>query len=131
MMIETRTTWKDSGYDCDHCGGKILLRTDFETGQPRQECYQCEVCGCQWRLNGDVLRIGSGSECNTAQGARAEESEDDYRLTRRFVIGLGVVAFLLVARYGGLAALRFLIPVALAIVILIALTRFAREKGWW
>ncbi|MCA9961790.1 MAG: hypothetical protein KC443_22275 [Anaerolineales bacterium] len=130
-MIETKTTWKDSGYDCDHCGGKILLRTDFETGQPRRECYQCEVCGCQWRLNGDVLRVGHGNECQAAQQDRVLEADEEEQLSRRFVIILGIVAFLLVARFGGMAALRFLIPLALAIVILIALTRFAREKGWW
>ncbi|MCB8966544.1 MAG: hypothetical protein R3E31_25250 [Chloroflexota bacterium] len=107
------------------------MRTDFETGQPRRECYQCEVCGCQWRLNGDVLRVGHGNECQAAQQDRVLEADEEEQLSRRFVIILGIVAFLLVARFGGMAALRFLIPLALAIVILIALTRFAREKGWW
>ena len=30
--IETITLWEDAGYDCDHCGGRILRRTDRETG---------------------------------------------------------------------------------------------------
>lgn len=130
-MIETKTTWKDTGYDCDHCGGQILRRTDSETGQPKRVCYQCKVCGCQWRTNGDVLRIGSGPDCRTAQEARMGQTRDEGQLTRRFVIILGIVALLLILRFGGILALRLLIPLGLAIVILIALTRFAREKGWW
>ncbi len=130
-MIETKTTWKDTGYDCDHCGGQILRRTDIETGQPKRVCYKCKVCGCQWRTNGDVLRIGTGPDCRAAQEDRMAEAADEYQLSRRFVMILAVVAFLLIARFGGIAALRLLIPLGLAVVILIALARFAREKGWW
>jgi len=53
------------------------------------------------------------------------------QLSRRFVIILGVVAFLLIARFGGFAALSVLIPLGLAVVILISLARYAREQGWW
>ncbi len=66
-MIETNTKWKDSGFDCDHCGGEILERTDRETGQADFICYQCRECGCQWTLSGDVLRVGSGTHCKAAQ----------------------------------------------------------------
>ncbi|MCA9972065.1 MAG: hypothetical protein KC425_17695, partial [Anaerolineales bacterium] len=114
-MIKTRTSWKDSGYDCDHCGGKILLRTDHETGQPKQELYQCELCGCQWALNGDVLRIGNSSSCETAQEERVAETADEERLSRRFVIVLSIVAVLLIGRFGGIAALRLIIPLALVV----------------
>jgi len=31
-VIVTSTEWADAGYDCDHCGGRILRRTDHETG---------------------------------------------------------------------------------------------------
>ncbi len=130
-MIETKTTWKDTGFDCDHCGGVILRRTDIETGQPKRVCYQCKVCGCQWRTNGDVLRIGTGPDCRAAQEERMAEVVEESQLSRRFVIILGIVAFLLIARFGGIMALRVLIPLGLAVVILIALARFAREKGWW
>lgn len=130
-MIETQTTWKDTGYDCDHCGGLILRRTDVETGQPKRVCYQCKLCGCQWRTNGEVLRVGSGPNCQEAQRARLAGAADENRLSRRFVWILGAVALLLILRFGGVMALRLIIPLALAIIILIALTRFAREKGWW
>lgn len=130
-MIETKTSWKDTGFDCDHCGGVILRRTDIETGQPKRVCYQCKVCGCQWRTNGDVLRIGTGPDCRAAQEDRMTEAGEENQLSRRFVIILAVVAFLLIARFGGIMALRLLIPLGLAVVILIALARFAREKGWW
>ncbi len=130
-MIETKTSWKDTGFDCDHCGGVILRRTDIETGQPKRVCYQCKVCGCQWRTNGDVLRIGTGPDCRAAQEERMAEAVEEGQLSRRFIIILAVVAFLLIARFGGVLALRLLIPLGLAVVILIALARFAREKGWW
>ena len=130
-MIETKTTWKDTGYDCDHCGGPILRRTDVETGQPKRVCYQCKMCGCQWRTNGDVLRIGTGPDCRASQEARMTDTVEKTQLSRRFVIILGVVAFLLIARFGGFAALSVLIPLGLAVVILISLARYAREQGWW
>lgn len=130
-MIETKTTWKDTGYDCDHCGGQILRRTDIETGQPKRVCYQCKVCGCQWRTNGDVLRVGNGPDCRAAQEARMTNAGGETQLSRRFVIILGVVALFLIIRFGGFLALRLLIPLSLAVVILISLARFAREQGWW
>ncbi len=130
-MIEIETTWKDTGYDCDHCGGLVLQRTDVEAGQPKRVCYQCKMCGCQWHINGDVLRIGSGANCRQAQRARMGEKTADDRMARRFVWVLALVALLLIVRFGGFMALRLLIPLAFAVLILIALTRFAREKGWW
>jgi DNA-directed RNA polymerase subunit RPC12/RpoP len=129
--ISVETTWEDSGYDCDHCGGKILIRTDRETGQPKRRCYQCEQCGCQWKMNGNVLRIGSGRRCRNAQEERLDDASRRDVLTQRFVIILGIVALLLIARFGGMAALRFIIPLGLAVAILIWMSRYARERGWW
>lgn len=129
--IRIETSWEDSGYDCDHCGGKILIRTDRETGQPKRRCYQCKQCGCQWKMNGDPLRIGSGSNCREAQERRLSDASQREVLAQRFVIILGIVALLLVARYGGMAALRFIIPLGLAVAILIWISRYARERGWW
>ena len=65
-MIQTRTTWDDSGRDCDHCGGMILQRTDYETRQPPRVRYQCEECGCLWSKEGVLQRSGRLSQCPAA-----------------------------------------------------------------
>lgn len=130
-MIETRTTWRDSGYDCDHCGGEIHERTDYETGQPKSVCYQCRRCGCQWSLGGDVLRVGNGRYCQAAQIKRSNPMSDGFTLPAWLVIVLAVLTLLILVRFGGLVALRYLIPVAIAALVVFSLVRLGREQEWW
>lgn len=132
-MIEAKTTFKDSGYDCDHCGGRVLIRTDRETGQPTQECYQCELCRCQWELSGDVLRVGQLANCRHAQEQRHEAFQREPVLPispTLFFVGYAVLAVLLIF-WGGIVAIRFLIPITIALVVGYAAVVWGREKGWW
>lgn len=132
-MIETKTSWNDSGYDCNHCGGQILERKDVETGQPARVCYQCQACGCQWELNGEVRRVGSMNSCRRSQRARAKTQTqpgiDPIKL-RLIVVGtvlfLGVMIF-----YGGLTAIRFLIPVGIAVFVFWTVYQMGKERMWW
>lgn len=132
-MIDTETIWNDSGYDCDHCGGQILKRTDVETGQPARVCYQCEACGCQWELSGEVRRIGSMNSCRRAQRVRAKRQPqtgiDPFKL-RLIVVGtvlfLGAMVFI-----GGLTAIRFLVPIALAVFVFWTIYQLGKERMWW
>ncbi|WP_420627679.1 hypothetical protein [Candidatus Leptofilum sp.] len=132
-MIETETTWDDSGYDCDHCGGQILKRTDVETGQPARVCYQCQACGCQWKLSGDVMRIGSMNSCRRAQRVRsksqAQTSIDPIKL-RLIVVGtilfLGAIMFV-----GGITAIRFLVPIGIAVFVFWTIYQMGKERMWW
>ncbi|MCP5096186.1 MAG: DUF4870 domain-containing protein [Chloroflexi bacterium] len=131
-MIETRTKWDDSGYDCDHCGGQIYKRTDFESGQTPTICYQCRECSCQWSLKGDVQRTGNLRVCRVAQRNRAASSADDSGQIP--VWGWAVLAILflfLVVRFGGMAALRILVPIALAIIAIVYAFRLGKEREWW
>ncbi len=134
-MIETKTSWSDSGYDCDHCGGEISKRTDRETGQPDRICFQCKQCGCQWDLTGNVERVGSGPHCKTAQRQRAGTNPLEFLLSRRVLIIIGILAFLAVLRLGGLAILftllRFLIILGIAALIIFFVVRFGSEQEWW
>ncbi len=132
-MIETETTWKDSGYDCDHCGGQILERTDVETGQPARVCYQCQVCGCQWQLDGDVLRIGNLNSCRRAQRVRIKsESSEPLNVNQlRLVVGVGILLLLGIIYFGGLLAIRFLIPAAIALFVFRAIYQLGKERMWW
>lgn len=130
-MIETKTSWEDSGYDCDHCGGQIFKRTDYETRRKPRICYQCRACGCQWRINGSTLRVGNFPECQSAQRQR-ERTQPPAPRVPNWVLGIGVFIFLLlVIRFGGLAALRLLVPLALAVAALTYAFRFGRERQWW
>ena len=132
-MIETETTWKDSGYDCDHCGGQILERTDVETGQPARVCYQCQACGCQWQLNGDIQRIGNLNSCRRTKRARSKaqrQTKINPIQLRLIVLGavllLGTIVFL-----GGLTAIRFLVPIAIAIFVFWTVYQMGKERMWW
>lgn len=132
-MIETKTTWNDSGYDCDHCGGQILERTDNETGQPARVCYQCQVCGCQWQLDGDILRIGNMNSCRRAQRVRvkSQASEQLNPNQLRLAIVIGLLVLLGIVFFGGLVAVRFLIPVAIAVFVFRAVYQMGKERLWW
>jgi len=132
-MVETKTTWNDSGYDCDHCGGQILERTDIETGQPARVCYQCQVCGCQWQLDGNVLRVGIMSSCRRAQRVRVKsQAREQININQlRLIVGIGILVLLGIVYFGGLLAVRFLIPVAIAVFVFRAVYQMGKEHMWW
>jgi hypothetical protein len=130
-VINTHTTWDDTGYDCDHCGGRILKRTDHESGLPDQSCFQCEQCSCQWTLANQPLRVGTLRACRKAQRTRAAITEAADPYARWILVGLGVLAFLFLLRFGGGVALRFLLPVLLAAGALYLFARFGRTQDWW
>lgn len=131
-MIETKTTWEDSGYDCDHCGGQIFKRTDYEIGQRESICYQCRHCGCQWSLAGKVLRLGRRRSCRSRrQPGRPESPPIKLPVSTHLLLALGVVLLLALVGLGGLAALRFLIPVAIGVFVFLALVRLGRKHEWW
>lgn len=130
--IEVYTSWSDSGYDCDHCGGRILERTDQETGRPLQVCFQCEACGCQWTPEGEVLRVGSAPYCRQAQRRRrAIQRQQTAALPPwLLVLGSGLILLLIVLA-GGMMALRFIIPIAITALVATAVYQFGRERMWW
>jgi hypothetical protein len=134
-MIETDTSWSDSGYDCDHCGGEIAKRIDHETGQPDRICYQCRLCGCQWTQDGKALRVGNGPDCRAAQRERVGTRPIEFFLSPRVLIILGILVLLLLARFGSFAAffalLRFLPVLAILGLIVFYVVRFGREQEWW
>ena len=127
--IETSTLWEDAGYDCDHCGGRILRRTDRETGLRDRTCYQCEQCSCQWTLTRQPLRVGTTSACRAAQRQRAAEAEEGGApYSRWLVVALGAVVLLGLARFGGGALLRGLLPVLLVGLSAVAVWYIARRN---
>ncbi len=132
-MIETKTSWNDSGYDCDHCGGQILERTDQETGQSARACYQCEVCGCQWLLDGEVLRVGNMPSCQRAQRVRIESQEKEpIDPTMMWVtVGGGILLLLGTVYFGGLVAIRFLLPLVIVFFVARAIYKMGKERMWW
>ena len=131
--IDIFTTWNDSGYDCDHCGGRILKRKDQETGQPEQVCYQCEACGCQWSLEGDVLRVGHGDGCRLAGREREAIRRGNKGLPVHPLVVVVIGSFLLavIVLLGGLAAIRYLIPIALFVLVATAVFQFGHDRKWW
>lgn len=144
-MIETSTDWEDSGFDCDHCGGEILKRTDHETGRPDYISYQCAKCGCQWAVGGDVLRIGDGTYCQSAQRRRMQQQQETITppelpvelnqwagvLSKSLWILLAVVAAVLLLRFGGAIVMRLMLPFLVIAVGAYFLVRYGRTQSWW
>lgn len=131
-MIETGTTWDDTGFDCDHCGGRILQRTDRESGRADVSCYQCEVCGCQWSLDNKPIRTGYKVACRVAQRAREDQNtseEDNY--SKWILVGFVVLAALFLLRFGGGVAVRILLPLIVVGIGAFFLIRYGRQQEWW
>lgn len=129
-MIETKTHWEDSGYDCQFCGTKIYKRTDHVTGRTARACFQGEY-GCQWSLDGKLIRIGSHPECQRLQRQQASPESPSMSIP---VWAWGIVSIIflfLIVRFGGFVSLRFLVPVALVGVTLVYVYRLGRERHWW
>jgi len=143
-MIDTSTIWKDSGFDCDHCGGEILERTDQESGQADFVCFQCRECGCQWTVGGDVLRIGSGTHCKAAQRERQKQNEPgplsdipvDLNhwaglLSRSLWVLLALIGGAILLRFGGGVVLRYLLPLIIIGGVGYFLIRYGKTQSWW
>jgi len=140
-MIETKTTWKDSGFDCEHCGGEIYERTDHEPGRPDFVCFQCRACGCQWSLDGEVLRVGDGPYCKAAARRRTPEPSFDFnagdltdlanKLSKNLWILLAIIAGVILLRFGGGIVVRYLLPVVLLGGAAYVLLRYGRTHEWW
>jgi hypothetical protein len=57
------------------------------------------------------------------------EAADPY--ARWILLGLGLLAFLFLLRFGGATALRLVLPVIVVGGILYALARYGRTQDWW
>jgi len=127
-MIETKTTWEDSGYDCEHCGGEVLRRTMTLPDGVAEVLFQCRACGCQWLPGGKRVRVGDGRYC---QPEREQDTTPHNDISRRLFIWLGVGLLLIVARMGGLAALELLLPLVGLGLLGWTVWRMGREFEWW
>jgi len=129
-MIETRTTWEDSGHDCEHCGGVVWKRTDHLPDGGTEVSFQCRQCSCQWTQAGDWLRVGNGRHCRQAHRQFMHANVEGL-WSRRVFIALGVILLLVIVRVGGLGALRFLLPLFLMGFVVWTVVRLLRERKWW
>lgn len=128
-MIDTKTTWEDSGYDCQFCGVQILKRTDIETGQPAKTCFQGER-GCQWSLDGELIRVGHHPACRKAQ-KRQNTSDPSWDIPRWVWIVVGVFFLFTTWRFGGFVALRYMVPVVLVVLAVTFGFKYGRQQEWW
>lgn len=138
MTEEQKKNLEDSGYDCDHCGGEILLNRELIPGRPVHGHYLCQRCGCEWTLKGDVLHIGTGPNCKAFQRKRMgsgglqipEIGEISVWRRAALIIG-GVIVFLVLLRFGGLMLFRFLLPLIVIGFLIYLVFKLGREQQWW
>lgn len=138
MTEEQKAHLEDSGFDCDHCGGEILINRTVTSGRPVHGYYVCQSCGCEWTLKGDVLHIGTSSGCKAAQRNRMggdgfqipEISEISVWRRAALIIG-GMILFLVLLRFGGLMLFRFLLPLFVIGFLIYLVFKLGREQQWW
>jgi hypothetical protein len=138
MTEERKTGLEDSGYDCDHCGGEILVSRKVTQGRPVHGYYVCQKCGCEWTLKGDVLHIGVGPNCQASQrermggsGLKLPEMGEISVWRRVALIVGGIILFLVLLRFGGFMLFRFLLPILVIGFLIYLVFRLGREQQWW
>ena len=127
-MFETTTTWEDSGHDCNHCGGEVLQRSAGMPDGTTAVSLQCRECGCQWSLAGEWVKVGNGRAC---QAAYRKSQGEPGQLSRRLLTILGVTLLLVIARLGGIGALRYLVPLLVLTAVAWTTHKWGREFQWW
>lgn len=138
MTEQQKKNQEDSGYDCDHCGGEILINREITSGRPVHGYYLCQRCGCEWTLKGDVLHVGTGPNCKASQRKRMggqgyqipEIAELSIWRRAALIIG-GLILFLVLLRVGGLMLFRFLLPFIVIGFLLYLIFKWGREQEWW
>lgn len=131
MTMETRSHWKDSGYDCDLCGGQIFKRTDEEP-LGISAYYQCRRCGAQWSLGQKLLREGDSSK-QRKQRPSGQQASFPSSWPNWVWLLIGFVVMFLLFRAGSLGAilLRFSVPVVFVLIVGLVVFRLGRELEWW
>lgn len=74
------------------------------------------------------LRVGNGRSC---QKAHDQETNPTGYYSRRLMIGVGIVFLVVVARLGGIGALRYLLPLAALGLVAWWVIRLGKEFEWW
>ena len=129
-MIETQTTYTDSGFDCDHCGGRVLRRIESATGRPDSQCYECETCSCQWTLENQPLSIGTLTKCQTAQKKRAIAGATDLdQYSRWILLGFVGLAVLFIFRFAGSFFFEYLLPIVVITALAYLGIRYLRQMN--
>ncbi len=131
-MTRQNANWEDSGFDCDHCGGEVLARSE-KSGLKANKMYLCSQCGCRWASSGRLMKVGNGPFCASSN------TQTPPRIDKRvwWILGVGIL-LLGLFRFGGFAVLsfgltfvRFLIPLGILALIGMAIYYVGRQMGFW
>ena len=79
-------------------------------------------------MDGKLLKVGNGRACKVAH--RESEGEPG-QASRRLMTILGVGLLLVLARYGGIGLLRYLIPLAVLGAVAWTVHKVGKEFHWW
>lgn len=126
--METRTTWEDTGRDCQFCGGEIYRRTDEEPTRITAY-YQCQKCGAQWSLSHQLIRESSLAPSPPADSVRSSLAQ----VPRWVWILLGVIVVIIALRFSviGVLLMRFLIPAVFVGIVAGVIYLYGRWMDWW
>lgn len=74
------------------------------------------------------MKVGNGRAC---RAAHREQKEKPGQLSRRLLTILGVVLLLVIARFGGIGLLRYLIPLIVLGAVAWTIHKIGRELHLW
>lgn len=129
--METKTTWEDSGLDCEYCGGQIFRRTDEEPTRIRAY-HQCQQCGAQWSLNYQLIREGDPAKQKPT--TIKQHAQQNLRKVPRWVwVVLAIAALIIVLRFAviGVLFIRLAIPLVFIAIVVVVGYYFGRSMDWW
>ncbi|MEZ4594648.1 MAG: hypothetical protein R3D55_26410 [Chloroflexota bacterium] len=84
-------------------------------------------------MSGEILRIGSKNSCRRAQRVRAtSQSQTTINPFKLRIIVVSTLLFLgMMIYFGGLTAVRFLVPIGIAVFVLWTVYKMGKERMWW
>lgn len=126
--METKTTWEDTGRDCQFCGGQVYRRTDEEPTRI-SAYYQCQRCGAQWSLSNQLIR-----ESSTTPSSTKDPVQSSLESVPRWVwIALAVGAAVVALRFSviGVLLIRYLIPAVFLGIVAGVIYMYGRWLDWW
>lgn len=131
--MQTTVNWEDTGKDCQYCGGQIFRRTERDLNNNLQVRFQCRTCNARGRSNWELSHAGDESKQQRppvpAASTRLGDRVESIPTWAKVVFALLLAAILI--RFGGLAIIRPLIPIAILAVVIFFIYRLGREQEWW
>jgi len=77
------------------------------------------------------MRVGSHPDCQRLQREGTLQESPSHPIPNWVWMIVTVIFLLLIVRFGGIVALRLLVPMALGGLVILYVYRLGRDRQWW